>query len=858
LKEIAMKRMKHLIVGLGAMLILTGLSWAQDSLNVTQLGRYDYWNFANDIAKQGAYAYLTDNMNLRIMDVSAPEAPVEIGYCHLPNTSYSVAVNGNYAYVGVGGGDFCIVNVSNPQYPQITGQCALAGGYYVLDVVVNYPFVYAANDNAGLCVVDVSNPTAPMLVDTLNTPGQSAALSLSGSWLYLADGESGLQIFDVSNPAAPTLAGNYPAPNYFHDVAVNGSLAYVLDGYGEWMPAAGLMILDLTNPIHPSLLSSYGAYARSTDIQLSGNYAYVTGPQMHLHVINVSNPLTPQEVCVYGHDGEAVAIQIESPRLYLAGYGLTILDATNPSALVWNSQYFPKLGAHELAVQGSHAYVVNSMRGLDVFDVADAVHPRWKGFCPSPGEPCKVAVAQPYVYLADGTGGMRIINVSDPANPVEAGFFFSAPVSDVGLEYPFAYLACSSGGLEIVTVANPSTPQSVGVVSTAWPYLVAVSGSYAYTVEAPSSTFHGLRIFSLSDPANPVQVGSLFILLESTTPRDIVVEGSYVYVVTVQALYIINVSDPTAPTLTYSSSTWSDYFSLDVEGNLLYLVSPEYLYVLNVSNPASPVPVGHWIYDVNLGVAVVDSIAYVGQVYSLSTFDCSDCMTSLDVALLPLNPPITIPANGGSFSFDASVVRNTAPQAPFVVWARIKYPNGTYTLPTLGPVTINPPVGTTITRRRNQSVPRTWPAGEYTYLGYANTTYAYPAIDSSSFTFTKSATADGGPWVTEASCTGEDFDEFAVGAQRAAPLQPGEFTLTISPNPFNASTVASYKLLVAGYISIKVYDTAGRLVATLAEGRREAGTHEVTFDGANLPSGIYLYRLIAGELATSGKMVLLK
>jgi hypothetical protein len=96
-------------------------------------------------------------------------------------------------------------------------------------------------------------------------------------------------------------------------------------------------------------------------------------------------------------------------------------------------------------------------------------------------------------------------------------------------------------------------------------------------------------------------------------------------------------------------------------------------------------------------------------------------------------------------------------------------------------------------------------------------------------------------------------------------LEPLEFTapnaisLTkLSPNPFNATTVLSYELRVASHVTLKVYDTAGRLVVALADGWREAGTHEVTFNGSNLASGIYLNTLTTGQNSITGKMVLLK
>jgi uncharacterized delta-60 repeat protein len=79
-----------------------------------------------------------------------------------------------------------------------------------------------------------------------------------------------------------------------------------------------------------------------------------------------------------------------------------------------------------------------------------------------------------------------------------------------------------------------------------------------------------------------------------------------------------------------------------------------------------------------------------------------------------------------------------------------------------------------------------------------------------------------------------------------------------SPNPFNPSTTLSYELPTASEVKLTVCDTAGRLVATLVQGRQLAGGHSVTFDGSELPSGIYFARLEAGEFMQTQKLVLLK
>ncbi len=78
------------------------------------------------------------------------------------------------------------------------------------------------------------------------------------------------------------------------------------------------------------------------------------------------------------------------------------------------------------------------------------------------------------------------------------------------------------------------------------------------------------------------------------------------------------------------------------------------------------------------------------------------------------------------------------------------------------------------------------------------------------------------------------------------------------PNPFNPSTVISYQLPVASEVSLKVYDVLGREVATLANGRQEAGRYSVSFNASGFASGVYFYRLQAGQFVQTRKMMLVK
>lgn len=86
-----------------------------------------------------------------------------------------------------------------------------------------------------------------------------------------------------------------------------------------------------------------------------------------------------------------------------------------------------------------------------------------------------------------------------------------------------------------------------------------------------------------------------------------------------------------------------------------------------------------------------------------------------------------------------------------------------------------------------------------------------------------------------------------------------EFSLEQNyPNPFNPVTIINYQLPINNFVSLKVYDTLGEEVTILVNEKKPAGSYEVKFDGSNLPSGVYIYRLTAGNYSASKKLILLK
>ncbi|MEX2397908.1 MAG: T9SS type A sorting domain-containing protein, partial [Balneolales bacterium] len=90
-------------------------------------------------------------------------------------------------------------------------------------------------------------------------------------------------------------------------------------------------------------------------------------------------------------------------------------------------------------------------------------------------------------------------------------------------------------------------------------------------------------------------------------------------------------------------------------------------------------------------------------------------------------------------------------------------------------------------------------------------------------------------------------------------LLPAEITLKQNyPNPFNPSTTIQYALPADEIVNLEVYDILGRRVQVLQDGFQQAGWHHVRFDGAGQASGVYIYRLVAGEQHLTGKMTLIK
>jgi FG-GAP-like repeat len=230
-----------------------------------------------------------------------------------------------------------------------------------------------------------------------------------------------------------------------------------------------------------------------------------------------------------------------------------------------------------------------------------------------------------------------------------------------------------------------------------------------------------------------------------------------------------------------------------------------------------------------------------------------------DPVTLTLTPQVTaIPAEGGTVIYDAhllSVIGNRLQGVRY--WTTVIMPDQSEVGPlfeyrfTLSPFMDHTAIGLT------QDVPGNAATGTYIFVGHFGY-FNNPNLQiSDSFSFTKTGAAttdfvfDPKQWQGTGFTTSEDSDKLG--------LLPIESSLiAISPNPFNASTVAKITLSQPTHVQLRVLNVLGREIALLHSGALDAGSHEFMIDGGELATGIYFLTGTIGEQAVAQKLVLLK
>ena len=426
-----------------------------------------------------------------------------------------------------------------------------------------------------------------------------------------------------------------------------------------------------------------------------------------------------------------------------------------------------------------------------------------------------------YVVLAAGFQGMVIVDVTDPANPVEVyqRSIGGAP-DDLEILGEYAFFV-SNGDMRVYQLSDLNAGR-VGEYSApgfAGSIAIHAASQHAYMTDAFAQK---LLVVDISDPTAPSEV----VQLQNQGSGMTHVDGDWLFVSNASGVDLYHLADPANPNKVGSLPVFSvTSFALDgdpiVPGPSRTAAGPAYLYmttfsgltVYNVTDPANPAARG--------------------------THPARDFMTDVDLH------------DGNAFVVDGRTG-----------WSIIQF------VPPITPVFISDFDATL----RDREVDLTWQiAADEAFQGFKilrdngdgrMREVQSALLPTSDRTFTDSDAPAGD--LRYALVVVEND-----GSQLRSPIVsvkvPGQRTALhpASPNPFNPSTTIPFELAEAGHVWLDIFDARGRHITKLVNRPMTAGRHDVTWQGVDsagesVGSGVYFARLRAGGKTMSQKLVLLK
>lgn len=239
--------------------------------------------------------------------------------------------------------------------------------------------------------------------------------------------------------------------------------------------------------------------------------------------------------------------------------------------------------------------IVNGAFSVESFVAVETFSPRAVSFVSLPGSPNAVAVSDGHAYVACGSAGLHVVDVTSPQAPQRIG---SLPIPGAAFEVTVAgtvaYVAAGAGGLQVVDATTPSAPVLIGAAPTTGAALdLAVVDDKAFVVDGL-----GLRVFDVSDPSAPFEVGALPL---PGRPRGVDANGGLAVVAAEAAgVHVVDVSDPADPVLVGTTATrangTSEASAVVLRESTVYVTDGARtlggLKVIDVSVPSTPVVVG--------------------------------------------------------------------------------------------------------------------------------------------------------------------------------------------------------------------------------------------------------------------------
>ena len=400
-----------------------------------------------------------------------------------------------------------------------------------------------------------------------------------------------------------------------------------------------------------------------------------------------------------------------------------------------------------------------------------------------------------------------------------------------GREY--ALMTARSSGLSIIDVTAMPPVEVAFVPGIADPKDVKTYGTYAYLVNEDAP----IQIIDIADPANPAQVATLDTEGGDGGSHNILVEGDYLYVIggDARGLRIYDLATPASPALVgtlFVGANSKYYHDVEVRNDTLYAAAiyDQGVDIVDVADKSNPSLISTFIYAAtsmgahNICSTESGSYVFVGDEIGSGTW----------TRVFDVRDPFNVEQVADIIVEQEAPVHNCYVKDDLLYIAH--YSEGTRVFDVSDP---EEPVEVAFYDTHPE--PGASFAGNWT---------VYPYLPSNRLI---SSDRERGLFVLQ-------LDLGTVDAEAEGVLPADGFVLESAyPNPTTGNVTVPFLLANAAQIRLTVFDVLGREVAVLADDFRPAGSHAVTLDGSNLPSGAYFYRLdVAGAASQTRPLTIVR
>ncbi|MCA9758392.1 MAG: T9SS type A sorting domain-containing protein [Candidatus Eisenbacteria bacterium] len=590
-----------LCVALGFLVGGTALADPHDSLNMTRLGQWaggpsQAIQIDHNLAVHAVGGYLVT------YDVGDPAEPRELARVTMPDRINDMAVDGLHAYVSCFLSGLVVVDLSDPTSPAIVARYNTAGHALTVELQGELAFV---GHGGGFSILDVSDPENPTAESTVWC-GDVFCIAMAGRYAYVCS--SGLRIYDVASPSNPVELSLTSLEGWTIAVAVEGRYAYV----GSW--DRGLYVIDVADPATPAQIGHYDTPTHTHAVEVRGTYAYLADGTGGFRLVDIADPTNPVPLSQYDSPGYGSRIDLNGPWACLSdgSSGVEILRSEELVPGSWVSSVIGRLpawgGSRRAYLDGFRLYVATDATGIQILDMSDPAMPIEAGqFSDATG--AKDAVVQgSFLYVAEGSDGLRTADISDPASPHQTGLWNTAgSARDVVLYGDLLVIADHDRVTVLDKAGQEWDPQFLGELTLSGECDgVAMYGDIAVL----SAGAEGVHVVSLAQPDSPVLLATLPL---SSQSYEVIVDGDIAYVGTELGLAIVSLAVPSSPQIVSHTDFDGSAHGLAKVGTTVYLASFfSGTRMIDVSDPSTPVETGYYATPAySFGVVASGGTVYV-------------------------------------------------------------------------------------------------------------------------------------------------------------------------------------------------------------------------------------------------------